>query len=179
MCTPDRQQAHSRRYEGPDLAQHKTQALFARTNCSLWVQLHKCPCISANIRSLFAAGTTTFPPPHQPSLLLLSLSGLLEVWIPCWEVAMFAAGALGSIPYPALEPGHFYWRGERTSHKVLLFLCRCDASLTNGKDKSSFLQPHFLQQVVTAIAFHNPMKPHPFRLLGKISHEWVCSNSKL
>lgn len=34
MYIPDKQQAHSKSYEGPDLVQYKTQALFAQTNCN-------------------------------------------------------------------------------------------------------------------------------------------------
>lgn len=148
MYTPDKQQAHSRSYEGPDLAQHKTQALFARSNCNLWVQLHKCPCISANIRSVFAAGTTTFPPPHQPShaaaqpLACWSFEFPSEKW-QCLQQEHWDPSLTQPWKEHDLERRHFYWKGEQTSHEVFLFLYRSDASLTNRKDKRSFLQPHF------------------------------------
>lgn len=48
-------------------------------------------------------GLQPFHPLTTPVMLLLSLSGLLKVWILSWEVAVFSVGALGYISYPGLE----------------------------------------------------------------------------
>lgn len=184
MYVPDKQQAHSRRYEGPDLARHKTQALFARTNCKLRVQLHNCLCTSTNIGSPFAAGIQPFRPLPSPVMLLLTLSGLLELWIPCWEAAVFAAGVLASISYPAPERTRPWARAvllKRWTNitRVLSLLVQLWCFINEWERQKLFPPATFLVTVVTAIAFHIPMKPHPLRFLGKNSHEWACSSSKL
>lgn len=180
MCTSDKQQAHSRSYEGSDLAQHKTQALFAPTSCN-------CTSARAYLQTSghrLLLGPQPSQPLSSPAVLLLSLSGLLQVWIPCWEGAAFAAGAPGSISHPALgrtRPGARAFLLKRWTNIIwgLSLLVQLWCLFNKWERWKLFSAATLTAAVVTAIAFHIPRKPHPVWFLGKDSRGWVCSDCKL
>lgn len=156
MYNPDKQQSHSKRYEGLDLVQHKTQALLAWTDCNLWVPLNNCLCISASISARLLLGLQSFQPTHQPSCA--PATDLLNVWILFWEVAQFTAGAPEYFSYPAqrrvkpwtMAPSLKRWQNNITRDLSHLAQVQC---LCNKQKRQSLLPlALFLVAVVTAVA---------------------------
>lgn len=156
MYNPDKQQSHSKRYEGLDLLQHKTQALLGWTDCNLWVQLNNWLCISASISARLLLGLQSFQPTHQPSHA--PAADLLNVWILFWEVAQFTAGALEYISCPAqgtVKPWTTAFLLKMWKNNITLdlsHLTQVQCFFNKQKRQSLLPQPLFLVAVVTAVA---------------------------